>query len=97
MRSSRIAYVTDSESLRRARVCGTCFDGAIHIVPHVTRIEKSTDETRRARREASAAVAGAVKKLRGVIRAYESSPLGAVNGHLDGLQQAIELLEAGDF
>lgn len=99
-RSTSLAYVAEPDGgMRRARVCGTCFNGAIHIVPSVTTVKKGVSEVETTRRESKDIVKGAVHKLRGVVAAYSNA--GKVPpeyaDRVEGIEQAIDILKAGDF
>jgi hypothetical protein len=100
-----IAHVAEpGGGMRRARVCGKCFSGAIHIVPAVTTVQAGVDETKLKRRESKEVLRGAITKLRKIAHTYartaDSAPDGQgdhANGRATGLEQAADLLEAGDF
>jgi len=100
-RKTQIAHVADPEGgLTRKRVCNDCFAGALHIVTHVTHVTKGVGEKEIQRREAREIVQAAVKKLRGMAKAYK--PQGqpkdaATEGRIDGLEQAADVLEGGEF
>lgn len=105
-RSTSLAYVAKSDGgMRRARVCGKCFDSAIHIVPSVTTVKKGVDETTVQRRESKDVTKGASKKLRAMAGAYrgaaesvgDKSQTGFAEGRATGLDQAADILEAGDY
>jgi len=104
-RTTSLAHVADPEGgLSRKRVCGACFDGALHIVAHVTQVTKGVAEKDVQRRDAREAVAGAVKKLRGMAKSYEAAASSApdeqgrhAEGRAAGLDQAADVLEAGDY
>lgn len=95
-----MAHVADADGgMRRARVCTKCFDNALHIVAHIVRTEKPVNETAAQRREAKTILKGAIKKLEGIVRAYEATGKGdpEVDAQVSGLVQAIGILEAGDY
>ena len=105
-RSTSIATIADpSGRFRRGRVCGTCFARALHLVIAVTIVEKSVDETGERRREAKDTVRGALTKLRRLATAYRAAPSSAsvggdesfADGRAAGLDQAADILEAGDY
>jgi hypothetical protein len=107
-RTTQIAHVASADgAMRRARVCSKCFNRAFHIVVCVTTVEKVIDEMKVHRRESRNVVAGAIKKLRGIVRARRTNPGGGevqgspegcgYEGETDGIERAIELLETGDF
>lgn len=92
-RNTSLAFVAcPATGLRRARVCAGCFKKAVHIVPSVTTTVKPTNEVTAQRREATDAVKGAIRKLKTLVRVY-----GADDEATNGLEQAIDILEAGDF
>lgn len=71
-RTTKIAHVAGPDGgLRRARVCGKCFDGALHIVTHFVSVAKERDETREKRRDAKDATAAAARKIVMTAIAYE--------------------------
>lgn len=92
-RKTSLAFIVEGGGgLRRGRVCATCFNQAVHIVPFVTTMAKPTNEVAAQRREAADAVKGAIRKLKTLVRVY-----GADDEATNGLEQAIDILEAGDF
>ncbi len=99
-RTTRLANVaTPDGGMRRARVCGKCFDGALHIVTHVVTVKKGVDETTARRREASEVVKAAANKIARLADAYEKTAKGddEIEFQIAGLRQACEILDAGDF
>lgn len=106
-RTTQLAFVVDETAkgtaggMRRARVCNACFNGAIHIVPAVTFVQKGIAPKEAEQRDAREVVKGAVKKLRGIKKARELALTSMSDpedrGVVDGFEQAINLLEAGDF
>lgn len=105
MRKSKLALVAkEGGDVARGRVCGSCFAKAIILVPCVTRVTKGVAPSEAARRESKDVVASAVKKLRGMASGYEAAAKRASNGqgeHISGraigLEQAADILDAGDF
>jgi hypothetical protein len=107
-RATKLASIAGEDGrIRRGRVCGKCFDGALHIVTRVTVVKKGVDAVTSGRREASDAVSAAAKKLKKLARAYAANPGGgevqgspeacSYDGRIEGLEQAVNILEAGDF
>jgi len=95
-RVTKLANVAKPDGgLRSARVCKTCFDGALHIVAHIAQVRVGVDETKVKRRDAKEVMKAAVKKIRSVASAYRKP--GADYSHYEGLEQAADLIEAGDY
>lgn len=109
----RKAYVPDAEGKLRLRiVCLKCEKAALAIVlpegaPNTCRCGASAVlcagcATGKDRIERAKALAGAVKKLKGILKAYESrlqdaGVTEAVHGRIEGLEQAVNVLEKGDW
>jgi hypothetical protein len=83
----------------RKRVCNDCFGGAIHLCPSVTQVQKGVDEQKVQRRDAAEITKSACKKLRMLAKGYAAaaSAGGFANGRATGLEQAADILEAGDY
>jgi len=95
-RTTQLAHVATREGeLARRRVCTTCFSRALHVVAFVTETVKPQDEVRTARREASAILEAAERKIRRIAKAYASSE--GTSELARGLEQAADLLAAGDY
>lgn len=109
----RKAYVPDAAGKLRLRiVCLKCEKAAVAIVipewaPNTCRcgaiaVLCAGCATGKERGERAKSVAGAVKKLRGILKAYESrvqdaGVTEAVHGRIEGLEQAVSVLEKGDW
>jgi hypothetical protein len=97
-RSTSLAFVADDNGgLTRKRVCGTCFDGALHVVVSVTTVPRGENETKAERRDAAAVTRAAARKIRGMAKAYGAIIDDRSVGRAAGLEQAADILDAGDF
>ncbi len=104
-RSTQLAHVAEPDGgMRRARVCGTCFNAALHIVTAITTVQKGVDETKVQRRDAADATKAASKKLRAISAAYSAQATTApsdqtqhAEGRAAGLEQAADILDSGDY
>lgn len=100
-RKTSLAHVAEpGGGMRRARVCGSCFDGALHIVASVTSVTRGVAEKDAERKEAKDIVAPAIKRLKGIVSGYRATTnrtSEVLEAKLEGLEQAIDILESGDF
>lgn len=112
-RSGSIVTVVAAGKAKSVRACASCAKKAVLVyaadgqsacrcgAPATTCAGCANASDRKDRAKA---VAGAVKKLRGILKAFEArnpnpsdEVAGHVEGHVTGLVQAIDVLEAGDF
>jgi hypothetical protein len=94
MRVSTLAQVARADgTLARGRVCRGCVRRAVVIVPYVTHVTKGVAPVEAERREAKEVVKAASSKLRRLASAYN----GSQPARSSGLEQAADILDAGDF